>query len=369
MGFKPLNVDAHEAEWRCPTCRLAARARNGLLSMPNNPLIVAAVQAICAGGSHAQLNEAGWRRDRNGAPVFEFWNGAGGRIKVYIDAAPEQAWADVAAFSTLTLDCAVGVLTCLAADPFRAATAAPRCGHVWIGTPALLFVKGYKRFGAERIAFADVIDIEIARLMRLRFDIVAYPAFDPLTRKWSGAGISRAGLTLFEAAPDAGAPDSYDCERGKPLRFGAWSQHWLNAGGAMWVSPMPEAILHLDHRSNRGPDALAKKIGVILALNWGASRKKRTLSVDVRALLRRVGELRRPGTPNAHAGRVADRLEEALLRLSELGVFPSRFAGESAAAMRASNRHWFEAWCEAEVVFDCPSFLESNADSNATLGA
>jgi hypothetical protein len=259
------------------------------------------------------------------------------------------------------LDCAVGVLACLASAPFRAATAAPRCEHLWLGAPALLVVKGYKRFGAERVAFADTIDIELERLMRLRFEIVSYPAFDPVARKWNGAGVSRSDLTLFEVAPHVAPGDLNDCHRGKPLRFGAWAQHWLNAGGAMWVSPLPEAVMQLDHRNNRGADALAKKIAVLLALNWGATRKRRELNLDVRTLLRRVGELRRPGAAAAaHAGRIADRLEEALLRLSETNILPNKLSCEEATTMRAENRRWFDVWCEAQVSFARPPFIGSD---------
>jgi hypothetical protein len=183
MGFSAkLSGSAPQTDWQCPTCRLASRARDGLLALPNNPLVVAAVQAICAGGASAELNEAGWRRDRAGAPTFEFWSGSGGRIKVSVAGETEEAWADIASFSTLTLDCAVAVLACLASDSFRAASAAPRCDPVWIGAPALLAVKGYKRFGAERAAFADAIDVELDRLMRLRFEMISYPAFDPAAR-------------------------------------------------------------------------------------------------------------------------------------------------------------------------------------------
>jgi hypothetical protein len=335
-----------------------------LLAVPNNPLVVAAVQAICAGGASAELNEAGWRRDRSGAPTFEFWSGSGGRIKVSVIGEAEDAWADIASYSTLTLDCAVAVLACLASDAFRASTAAPRCEPVWLGAPALLIAKSYKRFGAERAAFAAAIDTEIDRLMRLRFEIISYPAFDPVARKWSKAGVSRAGVSLFEQAEEAPSRDRHDCHRGKPLRFGAWAQHWLNAGGAMWVSPLSQAILQLDHRNNRGADALAKKIAVLLSLNWGAARKSHELRVEIRTLLRRVGELRRPGaTPIAHAGRLADRLEEALLRLSEARILPNRLLSDEALIMRANGRRWFETWCEAQVSFGRPPFLDAKVSA------
>lgn len=358
MGFSASFVTTPQTAWQCATCRLASRAREGLLAAPNNPLIVAAVQAICAGGPHADLIESGWRRDKNGRPIFEFWSGSGGRIKVSFFGSDEAAWTDVVALSPLTLDCAIGVLTCLASDTFRAATAAPRREAVWLGAPALLAAKGYKRFGAEREAFADAIDLELQRLMRLRFEIIAYPGYDPVVRKWNNAGVSRSGLSLFELASVVSPQDELDCGRSMPLRFGEWADHWLHAGGAMWVSPFPQAILQLDHRNNRGADALAKKIAVLLSLNWGASRKSAELRIDARTLLRRIGELRRPGVASApHVGRLADRLEEALLRLSEMGLLPNVLQSDEALVLRATNKRWFEVWCEAGIVFDRPAFI------------
>jgi hypothetical protein len=220
-------------------------------------------------------------------------------------------------------------------------------------------MKKYKRFGVERELFGEAVEAEIAKLMRLRFDIINYPAFDPVSRKWNGSGVSRSGVALFEIDPEAPPRDPYNCQRGKPLRFGAWAHHWLNAGGVMWVSPMEQAVLQLDHRGNRGADALAKKIAVLLTLNWGAARKNREVRLDVRTLLRRVGELRRPGAaPIAHAGRLADRLEEALLRLSETGLLPNRILMDAAIDLRAESRRWFDVWLAAEIVFARPGFIE-----------
>ncbi len=362
MVFSASAALSAHADWQCPTCRLAARARENLLAIPNNPFVVAAVQALCAGGAGAQLAEAGWRRNKEGAPVFEFWSGSGGRIVASVDAPIEDAWRDVASYSALTLDCAVALLACLASDAFRAASAAPRCEAVRLGAPAILAMKKYKRFGAERAAFADVIDGEIAKLMRLRFDVVNYPAFDPDSRRWNGSGVSRSDVALFEHAPDAPPPDPYDCQRGQPLRLGAWAHHWLNAGGVMWVSSFAQGVLELDHRDNRGADALAKKIAVLLSLNWGAARKSREIRMDVRTLLRRVGELRRPGVaPMAHAGRLADRLEEALLRLSETGILPNCLFMDAASGLRAANRRWFDTWLTGEIAFSRPSFIEPKA--------
>jgi len=319
------------------------------------------VQAICAGGEHADALDGGWRRNKAGAPFFEFWSGAGGRINVSINAANEDAWRDISSYSPLTLDAALGLLSCLAADPFRATTAAPRNDPVRLGAPAILIAKGYKRFGAERAAFADAIDSECAKLLRLRFELIKYPGFDPISRKWNSDGISRSGITLFERCEEAETRDAHDCARGSPYRFGAWSQHWLNAGGAMWVSPLPQAVLRFDHRENRGADPLAKKIAALLAINWGAARKNKEIRLEVRSLLRRVGELPRPGaTQSSHPGRLADRLEEALMRLNETDILPNEFANVTASDLRAANRQWHGSWLEAEIVFSRPSYLEQS---------
>jgi hypothetical protein len=100
---------------------------------------------------------------------------------------------------------------------------------------------------------------------------------------------------------------------------------------------------------------------VLPALNWGATRKRSEQNLDVRTLLRRVGELHRPGaTTSVHAGRIADRLEEALLRLTELHILPNRLFCDEATSMRAQSRRWFDAWCQGQVSFARPPFILSD---------
>jgi hypothetical protein len=333
--------------------------RGGFLSMPNNPLVVATVQAINAGGDNTGTAEGGWRRSRDGSPYYEFWSGSGGRIRVTMDGrSREHAWDEIRSFSTLTLDVALAMLASLTSDSFRAAACAPRREPIWLGAPAILSAKGYRRFGEERRAFADNIDAELVRLLRLRFDIVNYPGFDPTIRGWSRTGVTRQGVALFERAGESAPPDMYDCGRSLPLRLGAWSEHWLHAAGPMWVSPFPLSVLRLDHRDNRGADALAKRIATLLLLNWGAARRTKQMRMDLRVLLRRLGELRRPSAdPVPQVGRLADRFEEALLRLGERGILRAHMQTETAAALRALGRRWFEQWLESEVVFERPLFL------------
>lgn len=347
-------------DWRCPTCRLSTRVQEGLLVIPNNPLIVAAIQAICAGGANAGTSEGGWRRTRTDQPYFEFWSGSGGRIRVTLDTESDAAaWAQISAFTNLTLDVAVSILAALASEAFRNVTAAPRREAIWLGAPAVLAAKNYKRFGDERRRFADDVDAELMRLLQMRFEIINYPAYDPAVGGWNRAGVVRRDVALFERAPAFAVPDAFDCGRSVPLRFGAWAEHWLNASGPIWLTPFPQALLQLDHRDNRGPDGLAKRIGTLLSLNWGAARRTKEIRMELRVLLRRLGELRRPSAGSIqHVGRLADRVEEAILRLSEQPVMRAWTTTDTAAALRAVGRRWFDTWLEAEVVFERPPFLD-----------
>ena len=356
-------------DWQCPSCRLATRAREGMFSLPNNPLIVATLQALCAGGARAQSNDGGWRSSREGTPYFDFWSGSGGRIRVTVgEADPIEAWEHIHSYSALTLDVAMSLLAGLACDAHRTATVAPRRDSVRLSAAAVLNAKKYRRFGAERIQFANSVELEMAKLLRLRFDIINYPAFNPTTRSWARMGITRQDVALLECAPDSPPPDANECQRGLALRFGAWAEHWLHAGGPMWVSPLPQAVLCLDHRDNRGADVLAKKIGLLLALSWGAARHNDSSVLEVRALLRRVGELRRCGADTAHySGRLADRTEEALMRLSESGLFEIRLAGHDAAAtLRAGGRRWFDSWLDARLTISQPGFIQASIRAAAS---
>lgn len=352
------DIDVKQHEWQCRTCRLAARARDGFLLMPNNPLVVTALQAICAGGPRAMTIDGGWRRNKAGEPRYEFWNGAGARIVVRVAARDaDAAWRDVLGFSSLTLDVATVLLCALASEPFRQSTCAPRRESVTLGASVVLNAKGYRRYGAERDAFAGAIAEEFERIERLRFDIIDYPAFDPQARKWNSAGVRRSDVALVESVWDGEASpanDVDDCVHSRPLRFGAWADYWLNSGGVVWLTLLPDAIVKLDHRENRSADALAKRIATLLTLTLGAARKAENVRLSTRQLLRRVGVLSREARP-AHSGRVADRLEEALLRLSERGLLRADLNAEASLMLRAESKQWFEHWLDAEVVFARPA--------------
>lgn len=361
MVYAPaFDSDERTHDWQCPTCRLAARARDEQIVVPNNPLVVAALQAICAGGANAKSVDGGWRRNQSGFPVYEFWNGAGGRVLVHVDATDASAaWKEVHSFSSLTLDVAVTLLSALASDHFRQITCAPRREAVTLGAAVVLNAKGYRRFGAERELFATAIALEMNRLERFRFDVISYPGLDPVSRKWKRDGITRTNLALVERGEshaDSPASERATCAFARSLRLGAWADHWLNGAGLVWTAHIPRDIVRLDHRENRGADPLAKRIALMLSLSFAAARDTREMRLTPRLLLRRIGLLPRLNAARpAHSGRIADRLEEALLRLSERRLLGSEFCGENALALRASGRRWFEEWLESEIVFRRPA--------------
>ena len=128
-------------------------------------------------------------------------------------------------------------------------------------------------------------------------------------------------------------------------------------------------ILALDHRDNRGADVLAKKVALLFSLKWGADRQSKVIKTDVRTLLRRVGELRRPSADALqHSGRFADRFEEALFRLADRGLMEISVLGESAATLRAQGRRWFDAWLESGVIARRPDFLEAGESAHHPKG-
>jgi hypothetical protein len=295
-----------------------------------------------------------------GFPVYEFWNGAGGRIIASVPAADAPAaWAEIMSYSSLTLDVAVALLGGLTNDAFRQSTCAPRREPVTLGASAVLNAKNYRRYGAERSEFAAAIAAEMDKLERLRFEIIAYPGLDPATRRWKREGVTRSNVALLERAPDhsmAPANDRTACAHARPLQFGAWAEHWLNSAGLLWTAQTPKAIVRMDHRENRGADPVAKRIALIVWLSFAAARDAREIRLTTRLLLRRIGLLPRLDLARPiHSGRIADRLEEALLRLSEQDLIGSRLSGDAALALRATNRRWFEDWLEAEIVFQRPA--------------
>jgi hypothetical protein len=236
-------------------------ANDDPLRLPRGPISQSLVRALLGGGrGGARLAERGaWRpwvvmaadRERDGEPV--------GPV------------------CPLTLDVALVVLDLLR----RGDGAAP------VNARAVLARKGYGRWGRERQAFEARIVAQLRLLQNLR--LLSGDGAEPLLN----LGPRNVARTDFVVRATPPLSDE--------LGDGGWTE-------------IPNAVLRLDHRRNRGADVLAKKLAVAIALA-GASGVFR-----VADLLARVGCFPETQSPRPRTG-IAERVPAALRRLQALGVF------------------------------------------------
>lgn len=308
---------------------------SGNAAIPNNPLIASAVAALLKGGPRAADLLGGWSESPDGRLVYRHVGRKRGEIAVYADlCADDRAplpsiadqWAYVRSLSPLTADVLLMVLAQLCDPSQRGRAMYPALSPVKVTVNRLLGYKRYSRWGLERAQFRTSFADEIGRLQKLRFDIRKYPGWDTTMDRWNARGLDFLGDCIFEVA---NARERYCAERENRLleaawliRAGHWTEWWLNTRGTVWTSTIPNQLLTLDHRRNRGVELLAKKIGLHMLLLWGAVRTRYTFIRRVDHLLEDIGELVAPAQRDSHwAGRLRDRLDEALLRLQESSLF------------------------------------------------
>jgi DNA-binding transcriptional regulator YiaG len=307
----------------------------GHATIPNNPLIASALAAILKGGPKAAGLLRGWSETPEGRLVYRHAGRKRGEITVYADlraddrappASLADQWAYVRSLSPLTADILIMILAQLCDPSQRGRAMYPALSPVKVTVNRLLGYKRYSRWGAERAQFRASFADDIGRLQKLRFDVREYPGWDNSTARWNAGGLDVLGDRIFEVANSG---ERYCTEREDRLleaawsiRAGHWAGWWLNTRGTVWTSTVPKPLLMLDHRRNRGIELLAKKIGLHMLLLWGAARSRYAFFRRVDHLLEDIGELVAPEQRDSHwAGRIRDRLDEALLRLQEGGIF------------------------------------------------
>jgi hypothetical protein len=226
-------------------------------------------------------------------------------------ATPADAWREVCAISPLALD----VLAVLigAFEDHDSDVRLLRCADV-------LEAKRCRRQGEERLALEEQVGREIMRLDRFTFGHGEEP--------------------LFSVAPVGQHPTSFVVSREGPLALQPAAAPRLR---------IDRRIVEFDHRANRGADVLAKKLGLYFSLG-GCGPGTAPLVRNVRAVLRSVGlaeELRAGG----RCGRLADRFEEALLRLQDVGLFAVTYRGGAGELIGGARvKGWLARWLDAEVV-------------------
>jgi hypothetical protein len=272
--------------------------------LPAHPYVRALVTALMCAGAGA--SPAGWRTGESCAQIDARIGLEPMRVRLHaLDA--DTAWREVVALSPLALDVLVILL-----DRFQTAGAEVllvRCAEI-------LEAKGLRRWGEERRLLEQQVGREIMRLGRLSVGLGEEPVFQvtPLDDE-----------SRFVVALD-------------PEKKAEWAR-----APACAVS---RRILQFDHRNNRGADVLAKKIGLYFSLAGAGSRP---VARSVGASLKAIGahaELSQPG----RGGRLADRFEEAVLRLQERGVFEIAYAKAWDRSLGdARLKGWLKGWLAAEL--------------------
>jgi hypothetical protein len=278
----------------------------GVATAPDHPALRALVGALMGAGPGA--SETGWRQGDGCAQVIQRVGLEPVRVSLRAGSG-EAAWREVCAITPLALD----VLTVLI-DRFEVDGGGVRL----VRCADILAAKGCRRRGEERHALEEQIGRELTRLGQISVG----PAEQP----------------IFSVTPVGDQPTSFVVSL-DPLVRELWA--------AAPVRRLSRRLLAFDHRSNRGADVLAKKLGIYLSL---AIANGRPVVRSVRALLKAVGALHEV-SGGARGGRIADRFEEALLRLEENGLFAAAYRGGSEPDP-SRIKGWVKRWLDAELVIE-----------------
>lgn len=308
--------------------RLRARARSslnpfhgGVARVPNNPIVKVALSAIYKAGAGLDLNQESWGHGPR--PEFRYYGRRGGTVVLRIDGVSDkEAWDVLRGCSAFTADVMLAAFAHLSEPSAARLTMEPAGQALPVDVTNLLASLDIQRYGKERDALAGRIEAELERLSLFRFDIENYPFWDAERDNWNVRGACVAGITLIEYLPLA--PTGSHGPGSVPawcIRFGSWRRLWANNATKAWLTSLPQALLALDHRANRGAELFAKKVGLVCSLAWGNKVAYTILERRIHHLLGSIGELPLyEDRPPHWAGRTRDRLEAALLLLHEQGL-------------------------------------------------
>ena len=275
-------------------------------AVPVETTLRAVLRALMCAGADAAA--AGWRADPQGAYIAERIGMESVRVRLHAEST-DAAWREVLAVTPLALD----VLMVLASR-FRAGggeVLLMRCGEI-------LDAKGCRRWGEERQSLERQVSRELKRLGQISVGVgelvpFAVTAVDDAESNFVVA-LDPALKALWAAAPSA------------------------------YVS---ERLLQFDHRLNRGADLLAQRMGLYFSLAGASSRP---VVRSVRSVLRGVG-LSAELSASRRGGRLADRFEEAMLRLEERKLFAIGYRRTRESGILEDRvKGWVKHWLEAEVV-------------------
>lgn len=283
----------------------AADAPEGAL-FPDHPSLRAVMSALMCAGPGAEA--AGWRAGEDCAELVVRIGLEPIQVRLHAWSA-EVAWREVSAVTPLALD----VLAVLV-DRLR------RAGGevVLISCADVLDAKGCQRSGEERHGLEQQIGREFLRLGAMTLGVAEQPLFSVMPIGEDGGG--------FVVALDPAVRALWDAA---PRRRLSWR------------------LLDFDHRPNRGADVLAKKMGFYFSM---AGAESRPVARSIRAVLKGVGALGEASC-GGRGGRLADRFEEAMLRLHERGLVTVTYRGaRDASVLDERVKGWVKRWLETTVV-------------------
>jgi len=264
------------------------------LWLPRAPAAAQLMSAVMCAGPEAFAR--GWRPCPEGG-AFRLGPGRG---MIILRAEDErQARELLSTMSALTLDALLVALDLL------------NSGRRWVAIDAadVLAAKGYRRWGEERSAFERKVAANLAVLSRLC---------------WRASGGAQPLLEMSPQNHDAVFVFSAGPALRRSVRRGEGCS-------------LARTVVALDHRHNRGSDALAKKLAVALAL------RETSAPLRSRDLLVSMGEL--GGGRGARQGRVVDRLLCAAGRLRDLNLYHVEIG-----PVLARRKGWVGKWLQSPVV-------------------
>jgi hypothetical protein len=271
---------------------------------PDHPSLRAIMGALMCAGPGAAA--AGWRSGEGCAELVVRVGLDPIRVRLHARDA-ETAWREVSAITPLALDVLAVVVDHL--QETGGELALVRCADI-------LEAKRCQRWGEERLGLEQQVGRELLRLGAMTLGDAEQPLFSVTPLGEDGGrfvvALDPTVKALWDAAP----------------------QRRLN-----W------RLLDFDHRPNRGADVLAMKMGFYFSM---ASTGSRPVVRSIRAVLKGVGALGE-ASGGARGGRLADRFEEAVLRLHERGLVTVTYRGGT-SILDERVKGWVARWLETAVV-------------------
>jgi DNA-binding XRE family transcriptional regulator len=371
----PVPVAQPEASRPAPsTSRVPDAFPGGVGTFPNNPAIAAGLEAISKGGKRARFLTGGWEENESGRLHYIHRGSKTGRILVYpklvrkpdTSLGAETLWHYVENLNPFTADVALAVLAQMCEPSVGDKPKFPLLQPVPITAQAILRYKGIRRRGSERSVLLRRIHDEMERLRGLNLDVESLSAFNPASGRFER--VSWQNDRLFDIVKvgviqETLLGETRDIEVAWQVRAGQWAYLWLSPEARVYVGKMARVLLELDHRENRGPEVLAKKIGQRVLFLYYALRSQNPLKLRVGNLLEDVGELPQPKARSAHwAGRTRDNFEQAMTILEPgdsftdgIGIFRNVEWPQGHGPDDSDRRKgWPENWLSAVVLITMP---------------